>query len=84
MNYEIDVCSDSAYEELIAEIRFEHGDSVVVSQEHSRDQFEVSIYSHIRNTDELPEQPNLIDLDDFLCAVAKAKERLRLLDVPRA
>ena len=83
VNYDIAVCSDTAYEELVAEIDFRNGDSVVVSQERSRDQFEVSIYSQFRNTDQLADQPKLIDLDDFLCAIAEAKERLRLLDVPR-
>lgn len=82
MNYKIDVCSDSAYEELVAEIHFGDGECVVVSQERCRDQFEVSIYSQHRNTDRLADQPKLVDLDDFLYAIAEAKEPLRLLDVP--
>ncbi|WP_105375095.1 hypothetical protein [Neorhizobium huautlense] len=83
MKYEIAICSDTAYEELVAELRFGSGELVVISQERSRDQFEVSIYSPFKGTDELVERPNLVDLDDLVGAIAEAKERLRLLDVPR-
>jgi hypothetical protein len=81
--YEIAICSDTAYEELVAEIRFGNGELVVVSQERNRGQFEVSIYSPFTGTDGLVERPSLVDLDDFVGAIAEAKERLRLLDVPR-
>jgi hypothetical protein len=83
LKYEIAICSDTAYEELVAEIRFGNGELVVVSQERSRDQFEVSIYSLFTGTDGLVERPSLVDLDDFVGAIAEAKERLRLIDVPR-
>ena len=83
MAYELSVLSDTAFENLIAEIRFDNGSSVVVSQEHGFHHFETSIYSPHRSTDELEERPHLIDLDEFLGALAEAKERLILVDVPR-
>jgi hypothetical protein len=69
MAYIIHVCSDTAFENLIAEIIFDDGSMVIISQERSLQQFDASIY--------------LIDLEELMTAIAEAKERLRLLDVPR-
>ena len=82
MNYNITICSDTKYEELIAEILFTSGELVVISQERSREQFDVSLYSPQKSIDDVVERPNLLDLDELLAAISKAKERLRLLDVP--
>ncbi len=83
MSYELNITSDTAYEELIAEIVFGDGSIVVISQERSRSLFEVSFYAHHSNSGELSDDPQLTDLDDFMTAIAEAKERLWLLDVPK-
>lgn len=83
MNYNITICSDTAYEELIAEILFTSGELVVISQERSLDQFDVSLYSPLKSSDEIVERPNLFDLEELLAAIGEAKARLKLLDEPR-
>lgn len=83
MAYMIHVCSDTAFENLIAEILFDDGSMVIISQERSLQQFDASLYSPRNSTDDVVEKPFLIDLDELVTAIAEAKERLKLLGVPR-
>jgi hypothetical protein len=83
MSYEIMVCSDTEYEQLVAEIHFANGELVVVSQERSPDEFEVAIYSPFTGRGGLNERPSLLDLDVFIGAIAEAKERLKPRDITR-
>ena len=82
MAYVINVCSDTAFENLIAEIIFDDGSMLIISQERSYEQFDASIYSLCKSTDDLLGKPFMIDLEEFMTAIAQAKERLRLLDIP--
>ncbi len=82
MSFQLRVCSDNAYENLIAELEFDGGSMVVVSQERGTDRFEVSLYSPQIGSEQLSKVPSLIDLDEFLFAIGEAKVRLKLLDVP--
>lgn len=75
MSYKIAITSDTAYEELVAEILFDNGELVVVSQERSSDQFEVSIYSRYRDSDPAT-APLVIDFETFSDALADAKQKL--------
>lgn len=83
MTYSLEICSDANYQRLIAEILFEDGSQLIISQERSLDQFDASLYSPRKSTDDVVEKPLLIDLDELMTAIAEAKERLKLLDVPR-
>lgn len=86
--YEINVISDDHFDNLVAEVIF-HGKplSAIVSQERSRSEFEISLYSHIEkakdkfyNTEKIDDL--MIDFDIFAAAISEAKERLKLMDVP--
>jgi hypothetical protein len=83
MAYSLGICSDGSYERLIAEILFEDGSMLIISQERSLQQFDASLYSPPKSTDNVVEKPSLIDLDELMTAIAEAKERLRLVDVAR-
>jgi len=83
MTYQLSIGSDTAYEQLVAELVFGDGSVVVVSQERARDRFEVSFYAPHCDTGELATIPYLVDLDEFNDAITEAKQRLRLLDEPR-
>ena len=84
MNYRLIIASDSAYERLIAELEFSDGSIVVVSQERDNDSFEIGFYAPHRDSGELANEPMLVDLEVFMTAIAQAKERLQLLDAPKA
>ncbi len=84
MNYRLSITSDSAYQRLIAELEFSDGSTVVVSQERDNDSFEIVFYAPRRDSGELANEPMLVDLEVFMTAIAQAKERLQLLDVPKA
>ncbi|WP_421580431.1 hypothetical protein [Shinella sp. M31] len=84
MNYRLSITSDSTYERLIAELEFSDGSIVVVSQERDNDSFEIGFYAPHRDSAELVNKPMLVDLEVFMTAIAKAKERLQLLDVSKA
>lgn len=84
MNYQLSITSDTAYERLIAELVFSDGSIVVVSQERDNNSFEIGFYAPHSDSGELASEPMLVDLEVFMTAVAEAKERLRLLDIPKA
>jgi len=84
MSYGITIASDTAYEELIAEILFDNGELVVVSQERSSDQFEVTIYSAYRDSGSAPNGPRVIDFETFSNALADAKQKLLSFSPRRA
>lgn len=84
MAYKITISSDTAYEELIAEIMFGNGELVVVSQERSTDQFEVSIYSRHRDSGDAASGPLTIDFETFLAALDDAKQKLISFSTRRA
>lgn len=79
LNYELTICSDTSYQELVAEIHFANGEIVVVSQERSFDKFEISFYSRYQDSGELVAAPLTIDLDAFFVALAEAKQKLNVL-----
>jgi hypothetical protein len=87
--YEINIISDDHFRDLVAEVIFpEKLLSAIVSQERSRAQFEISLYSHIENSKERFYRTEkidglMIDFEVFLAAIVEAKERLTLLDVAR-
>jgi hypothetical protein len=81
LSYELSIVSDPMYERLIAELVFNDG-SIVVSQERDISTFEASFYSGHRSSADLINEPNLVDLEVFLGAIAEAKARLQLLDIP--
>lgn len=83
LNYELTISSDNSYEELVAEIFFPHGELVVVSQERSPDQFEVSFYSRYRESGNATTAALAIDLDAFVAALAEAKQKLTSLAARR-
>ena len=84
MNYRLSITSDSAYQRLIAELEFSDGSTVVVSQDRDIDRFELDFYAPRIDSGELANEPMLVDLEVFMTAIAQAKERLQLLDVPNA
>ncbi|WP_455272826.1 hypothetical protein [Rhizobium herbae] len=84
LNYELIISSDNTYEELVAEIFFANGELVVVSQERSPDQFEVSFYSpRYRDSGNATAAALAIDLDAFVAALAEAKQKLISLGARR-
>lgn len=83
MAHIIHVCSDTTFDSLIAEILFDDGSMLIISQERSLQQFDASLYSPRNSTDDVVEKPFLIDLDELMTAIAEAKGRLKLLDVRR-
>lgn len=60
---------------MVAEIVFANGELVVVSQERSPDQFEVSLYSRYRDSGDATAAPLTIDLDAFVAALAERPSR---------
>jgi len=84
LSYELSIASDAAYERLVAELVFSDGSIVVVSQERDIENFEVGFQSPQRDGADLTDGPTLVDLEVFLGAIAEAKTRLQLLDIPSA
>ncbi|BCG82305.1 hypothetical protein [Mesorhizobium sp. 113-3-3] len=87
--FEISVGSERAYTNLIAEIIFKDKKlGLILSQERSKEDIDVSVFSlidnctdHFYNSDRVDDVT--IDIDTLIEAINEAKERLRLLDVPR-
>lgn len=84
LSYELGIASDDAYERLVAELVFSDGSVAVVSQERDTDNFEIGFYSPQRDNAVLTDGPAVVDLEIFLGAIAEAKTRLQLLDIPPA
>lgn len=88
--YKISIRSDENYEMLIAEIIFGSKKiGILISQERSIQQFEISVFSLIeRSSERFYETEKVdeisLDLDKFLEAISDAKERLKRLDRPHA
>ena len=84
--YEINVISDDHFDNLVAELTFKGKFlSAIISQEKNREDFEISVFSHIENAKERfynteKIESITIDINLFQSAIEEAKIRLKLLD----
>lgn len=89
MQFTITVISTPEFERLVAEVRFNDKDvGLIISQEQDQGASEISIFSFKEGGRDAFEDGNYLpgnslELATFLQAIAKAQERLALLDWPR-